>query len=148
MKNNSTKGELLKVGDASVPTKIDLTPGTSMDISWLPESERKALLTDYTKGILDISRKAQELHVDSAALKKTLDDLSVTTKEVSESGNAVTISHTQTTSVGRTEVIMGNTQQAQSGKLSKSQTGEKDWTPYYIFGGILALIIIVALMNG
>ena len=148
MKNDSTKGELLKVEGASVPTKIDLTPGTSMDISWLPESERKALLTDYTKGILDISRKAQELHVDSAALKKTLDDLSVTTKEVSESGNAVTISHTQTTSVGRTEVIMGNTQQAQSGRLSKSQTGEKDWTPYYIFGGILALIIIVALMNG
>lgn len=148
MKNDSTKGELLKVGGASVPTKIDLTPGASMDISWLSEGEREALLTDYTKGILNISRKAQELHVDSAALKKTLDDLSVTTKEVSESGNAVTISHTQTTSVGRTEVIMGNTQQAQSGKLSKSQTGEKDWTPYYIFGGILALIIIVALMNG
>lgn len=148
MKNESTKGELLKVENAPVPTKIDLTPGTSIDISWLPETERKALLADYTKGILDISRKAQELHVDSAALKKTLDDLSVTTKEVSESGNAVTISHTQTTSVGRTEVIMGNTQQAQSGKLSKSQTGEKDWTPYYIFGGILALILIVALMNG
>ena len=148
MKDDSTKGELLKAGDASVPTKIDLTPGTSMDISWLPESERKVLLTDYTKGILDISRKAQELHVDSAALKKTLDDLSATTKEVSESGNAVTISHTQTTSVARTEVIMCDTQQAQSGKLSKGQTGEKDWTPYYIFGGILALIIIVALMNG
>lgn len=147
MKNDSTKGELLKVEDASVPTKIDLTLGTSMDISWLTESERKVLLTDYTKGILDISRKAQELHVDSAALTRTLDDLSVTTKEVSESGNAITISHTQTTSVGRTEVIMGNTQHAQSGKLSKSQTGEKDWTPYYIFGGILALLIIAALMN-
>jgi len=42
---------------------------------------------------------------------------------------------------------MGNTEEAQSGKLSKSQTGEKDWTPYYIFGGILALIIIAALMK-
>lgn len=148
MKDDSTRGEFLRAGDASVPTKIDLTLGTSMDISWLPESERKVLLANYTEGILDISRKAQELHVDSAALKKTLDDLSVTTKEVSESGNSVTVSHTQTTSVGRTEVIMGNTQQAQSGKLSKSQTGEKDWTQYYIFGGALALIIIVALMNG
>lgn len=147
MKNDSTKGEVLKVGDVSVPTKIDLTPGTSMDISFLPEDERKELLTDYAKGILDISRKAQELHVDSRALKKTLDDLSVTTKEVSESGSAVTISHTQTTSVGRTEVMMGNTEQAQRGKLSKSQTGEKDWMPYYIFGGILAVIIIAALMN-
>jgi len=136
-----------KLGGSSVPTTIDLTPGTSMDISWLPEAERKALLVDYASGVLDISKKAQELHVDSAALKKTLNDLSDTTRDVAESGNAVTVSHTQTTSVGRTEVIMGNTEQAQSGKLSKSQTGEKDFSPYYIFGGILALIIIVALMN-
>ncbi len=147
MTEESKGTQVQKASGSSVPSRIDLTPSTSMDISWLAESERKALLVDYTKGILDISRKAQELHVDSAALRKTLDDLAVTTKEVSESGNAVTVSHTQTTSVGRTEVIMGNTQQAQSGKLSKSQTGEKDWTPYYIFGGILALIIIVALMN-
>lgn len=139
--------ELQKLGGSSVPTTIDLTPGTSMNISWLPEAERKALLVDYASGVLDISKKAQELHVDSAALKKTLNDLSDTTRDVAESGNAVTVSHTQTTSVGRTEVIMGNTEQAQRGKLSKSQTGEKDFSPYYIFGGILALIIIVALMN-
>ena len=139
--------ELQKLGGSSVPTTIDLTPGTSMDISWLPAAERKALLVDYASGVLDISKKAQELHVDSAALKKTLNDLSDTTRDVAESGNAVTVSHTQTTSVGRTEVIMGNTEQAQRGKLSKSQTGEKDFSPYYIFGGILALIIIVALMN-
>jgi len=147
MTEESNGTQLQKATGSSVPSRIDLTPGTSMDISWLTESERKSLLADYTKGMLDISRKAHELHVDSAALRKTLDDLSATTKEVSESGNAVTVSHTQTTSVGRTEVIMGNTQQAQSGKLSKSQTGEKDWNPYYIFGGILALIIIAALMN-
>jgi len=132
---------------SNVPTEINLGPSTSMDLSWLSESERKALLVDYTKGIMDISKKAQELHVDAAVLKKTLDDFSDTTREVSDSGNAVTITHSQTTKVGRTEVIMGNTEEAQSGKLSKSQTGEKDWTPYYIFGGILALIIIAALMN-
>lgn len=131
-----------------VPTQINLGPSTSMDLSWLPENERKALLIDYTKSMMDISKKAQELHVDVAVLKKTLDDLSDTTREVSNSGNAVTITHSQTTEVGRTEVMMGNTEQAQSGKLSKSQTGEKDWAPYYIFGGILALIIIAALMKG
>jgi len=131
----------------NVPTEINLGPSTSMDLSWLPENERKALLIDYTKGIMDISKKAQELHVDAAVLKKTLDDFSDTTREVSDSGNAVTITHSQTTKVGRTEVIMGNTEEAQSGKLSKSQTGEKNWTPYYIFGGILALIIIAALMK-
>jgi len=148
MNDETQKQQLKRVEGGVVPTSISLTADASMDISWLPEAERKALLVDYTKGMLDIGQKAQELHVDSAALKKTLDDLSLTTRGVAESGNAVTISHTQTTSVGRTEIIMGNTEQAQRGKLSKTQTGEKDWTPYYIFGGIFALILIAALMKG
>ena len=146
MSEDSSDKNLTKPS-GGVPTQINLGPSTSMDLSWLPENERKALLIDYTKGMMEISKKAQELHVDAAVLKKTLDDLSDTTREVSDRGNAVTITHSQTTKVGRTEVMMGNTEQAQSGKLSKSQTGEKDWTPYYIFGGILALIIIAALMK-
>ncbi|MBT6000109.1 MAG: hypothetical protein HOG68_03675 [Candidatus Marinimicrobia bacterium] len=146
MSTNDQNKNITKTS-SNVPTEINLGPSTSMDLSWLPENERKALLIDYTKGIMDISKKAQELHVDAAVLKRTLDDFSDTTREVSDSGNAVTITHSQTTKVGRTEVIMGNTEEAQSGKLSKSQTGEKDWTPYYIFGGILALIIIAALMK-
>lgn len=147
MSENSDDKNLTKQS-GGVPTQINLGPSTSMDLSWLPENERKALLIDYTKGMMDISQKAQELHVDAAVLKRTLDDLSDTTREVSDSGNAVTITHSQTTKVGRTEIMMGNTEQAQSGKLSKSQTGEKDWAPYYIFGGILALIVIAALMKG
>jgi hypothetical protein len=97
--------------------------------------------------MLDISKRANELHVDAGVLKKTLDDLSDTTREVSDSGNAITITHTQTTKVGRTEVMMGNTQQAQSGKLSKSQSGERNWTPYYIFAGIIAAVLIAALLG-
>ena len=146
MSENEEKKSLTISGD-NVPEVINFGPSTSIDLSWLPENERKALLLDYSKGMIDINKRAQELHVDAAVLKKTMGDLADTTIQVSESGNAVTITHTQTTKVGRTEVMMGNTEQAQSGKLSKSQTGVKDWTPYYIFGGILALIIIAALMN-
>ncbi len=146
MSTNDQDNNIVKTC-SDVPTEINLGPSSSMDLSWLPENERKTLLIDYAKGIMDISKKAQELHVDATVLKKTLDDFSDTTREVSESGNAVTITHSQTTKVGRTEVIMGNTAEAQSGKLSKSQTGEKNWTPYYIFGGIVALILIAALMK-
>lgn len=146
MSENDREKSLTKPS-GGVPTEINLGPSTSIDLSWLPENERKALLLDFTKGILDIGKKAQELHVDAGVLKKVLNDLSDTTREVSESGNAVTITHTQTTKVGRTEVMMGNTQEAQSGKLTKSQTGQKDWFPYYIFAGILALILIAALLG-
>lgn len=147
MSKNDEKHSLTKT-ISGVPTQIQLGPSTAMDLSWLSESERKALLVDYAKGMIDISKKAQELNVDAVVLKKVLDDLSAVTKEVSEGGNAVTIAHTQTTKVGRTEVMMGNTEQAFKGKLTRSQTGEKDWTLFYIIGAVVALIIIAAIMKG
>jgi len=135
------------VATSAVPTTVPLGPTmTSIDLSWLPEAERKALLTEYVRGALDINKKAQELHVDVGVLSGTLRTLAETTKEVAESGNAVTVTHTQTTSIGRTEVMMGNTQQAQSGKLSKSQSGATDWLPYYVIGALIALVVIVALL--
>ncbi len=133
---------------AQVPTSVNLTPSTSIDLSWLTEEERKVLLIEYTSGMMNLGQKAQEMNIDAMALKKVLDDFSQATKDISGDGNAITIAHTQTTSIGRTEIIMGNTKHAQSGKLSKSQTGEKDWNPYYIFGGIIALIVIIALIRG
>jgi len=92
--------------------------------------------------MLDISKKAQELHVDVGALKASLGTLTDTTRTLAQDGNAVTVSHTQTTSIGRTEIIMGNTDSARVGKLTKSQTGERDWTPIYVIFGIIALVLI------
>ena len=138
-------GTAITSAPVNAPTIIPLGNITQIDIGFLPEHERVALLKQHTEGLLDINRKAQELHVDVAVLRNTLDNLAGTTKEVSESGNAVTITHTQTTKVGRTEIMMGNTQQAQTGKFTRTQTGEKDWTPFYILGGIIAVVIIAAL---
>lgn len=129
---------------AKVPTSVPLGPTASVDLSWLPEHERAALLKDYARGALDISKRANELHVDVAALRATLGTMSDTTRQVSDDGNSVTISHTQTTAVGRTEIMMGNTDKARTGKLSRSQTGETDWTPIYVIVGIIALVLIVS----
>lgn len=135
------------VPQSSVPTSVTLGPNPTLDLSWLPEEKREQLLTDYSRGVLDIARRAQELHVDVNVLKATLGNLAATTREVADSGNAVTITHTTTTSVGRTEVIMGNTDTAQSGKLSRSQLGEKNWTPYFVFAAIAAVVLIAMAMG-
>jgi hypothetical protein len=37
---------------------------------------------------------------------------------------------------------MGNTETAGKGRLTKSQTGENNWTPYYIFAAIAAVVLI------
>lgn len=126
------------------PTSVQLGPSSSLDLSWLPEDKRAELLANYAKGMLDLNKRAQELHVDVGALKATLSTMAETTQQVSDEDNAITISHTQTTSVGRTEIMMGNTDKARSGKLSRSQTGERDWTPAYIIGGLIALVMIAA----
>lgn len=133
------------VATPTVPTAVPIGPSASVDLSWLPEAERKVLLTDYVRGTLDISKRAQDLHVDVGVLKHTLGTLAETAREISESGNAVTITHTQTTPIGRTEIMMGNTERAQSGKLSKSQSGE-GWIPYYTIAAIIALVLIVGLL--
>ena len=148
MPEDQKSGSAVGAPKAQVPTSVPLSPSTTMDLSWLPDDKREALLVEYTKGMLDISKKAQELHVDVGTLKTTLDNLASTTKEVSKDGNSVTVTHTQTTSIGRTEVIMGNTSEAQSGKLTSSQTGRRDMTPIYIIGGLIAAMIIAAMIFG
>lgn len=130
------------------PTSIQLGSNTSLDLSWMPEDQRIELLTEYARGALDIRHKAQELHVDVDVLRSKLDILADTTRRVAADGTSVTITDTHTSAVGRTEVIMGNTDNARSGKLSKTQTGEKDWTPIYIIAGLIAIVLIVKAIAG
>lgn len=146
MNDEDKKQDLIK-SDSGPPMEIRLGQNTLVDLTGLSEEDARELRMEFNRGMLDINLKAMELKVDTAVLKQTLNDMSDTTRDVAESDNAVTISHTQTSKVGRTEIIMGNTQQAVSGKLSKSQTGQRDWTPYYIFGAFVAAIIIALLIR-
>ena len=127
---------------SGVPTAIPLSPTAMLDLSHLSEQERKALLIDYTRGMLDVGRKASELNVDAVTLRNTLDTFSQTARRAQEEGTSVTITHTQTTAIGRTEISMGNTDAARTGKLTRSQTGERDWTPIYVIAGIVAVVVI------
>jgi hypothetical protein len=134
------------ISDSGVTTAISLTPSTSVDLSSFTEDQRTALLADYTRGVLDVARKAHELQVDVATLDKLLESLAATTKEVAATGNSVTVTHTQATSVGRTEVLIGNTKLARRGRLSRSQKGERDLTPYYVIGGLVAVVLVAAFL--
>lgn len=131
------------VKPSAMPTSVVSNSSTAFELlAMLPEAQRNALIEEHTRGMLDINRKATEMHVDVAALSAALGTVSDTTLQAAKDGNSVTASHTQTTSIGRTEVIMGNTDAARVGKLTKSQTGEFNWTPIYIIIGIIALVMI------
>ena len=140
-------GKGIVTAKTATPTSISLGPKATLDISWLPEEERRSLLADYARGVLDVNRKAMDYQVDVETLQNALRVTAAAVKDAAEGGSSATISHTQTTSIGRTEVLMGNTEQASSGKLTKSQTGEHDWTPLYVIGGLIAAVLIAAVIG-
>jgi hypothetical protein len=148
MSNSDGQGRNIAPQSGRTPSTITLGALPTINLDFLPEAERNALMSGYAKGVIDVAKKAHELHVDVDVLRATLDQLAHTTREVSESGNAVTVTHTQTTKIGRTEIKMGNTEEAKSGRLTSSQTGDRNWTPYYIFAGIVAVVLIAFLFAG
>jgi hypothetical protein len=146
--SNSDQGRNIVPQAGRTPSTVTLGALPTIDLSFLPEAERNALMTGYAQGVIDVAKKAHELHVDVGVLKATLDQLAHTTREVSDGGNAVTVSHTQTTKIGRTEIKMGNTEEAKTGRMTSSQVGDRNWTPYYIFAGIVAVVLIAFLFAG
>src|SRR4051794_18295707 len=122
MSDNDNRGQIVP-SNRGRPNVITVGGAPSVDLSFLPEHELQALLRGYASGMVDIAKKAHELNVDVNVLRDTLNNLAETTRTVSEAGNAITVTHTQTSKVGRTEIKMGNTDEAKSGKLSRSQTG-------------------------
>ena len=125
------------------PKSITVDGSTEIDLSWMSSEQREELLKEYVSGRINIEHLALKLDVETHALENVLQTLSNTTKEATDEGNSVTATHTQSSTIGKTEVIMGNTDHARKGKLSRSQTGERDWIPYYVFGAVAAIVLIV-----
>ena len=107
----------------TTPTVIPIGNVAAIDLSGLPEAQRAELVKAHTAGMLDIARKAQELSVDVGALRAALDVATNTAKDASAAGNSVTITHVVESKAGRTEVMIGNTETAHTGKLSARQAG-------------------------
>lgn len=125
---------------------IQLVGGAELKIDGLSKEQVQQLMMKYNEGLLDLNKKAQELQIDVGALDVALTTFANNTQRVSEAGDSVTITHSQTSTLGRTEIMMGNTAKAAKGKLSRSQTGEEDRTLLYVGIGAIVLIILALIL--
>lgn len=140
-------------GGALQPTKGQairfdpLNPGANViDLGSLTQEQQNALVMEYMRGTLDINKRAAQMHVDVGAFKNMLDVMATKTRELAAQENtSVTMSHTQETSVGKTEVIMGNTAQAASGRLTRTMAGERNLTWVYVVLGVVTLLVLVSI---
>jgi hypothetical protein len=146
MSNNDSKstGKELTNTDNQAMSKNSLTLGstTALDLTGLTVEQVQELRVKYAAGMIDVQKKAAELNIDVVALEKTLSTMADQTRQISQQGDSITISHSQDSSLGRTEVMMGNTDKAASGKLSRTATGEPDRTIIYIVAAIIVVLIL------
>jgi hypothetical protein len=143
--SDGDKSRQLQTGVASgVPSKITLGNNAELDISWLSEDQRQALLMDHARGMIDMNKRAMELGVDVNRLRGALTTLVDTTRQVAADGNKVTVKHEEKTSTSRTEVMMGNTDEAAKGKLSFGM----DNRTMYLIAGAVAVVVLIAIMFG
>nr|WP_306264921.1 hypothetical protein [Pararhizobium sp. IMCC3301] len=131
--------------DLATNNSLHLGGVEKLDLSGLSQNQIEELKHQYHSGMIDIHKKAQELKVDAAALDAVLHNFNDQTERATQAGNSATITHTQTTSIGRTEIIIGNTEKAAQGKISRSGSGLPDNMPL-IIGIIAAAAVIVALV--
>jgi hypothetical protein len=113
---------------------LNLAQQTSIDISQLPQEQQNELVRAHAMGHIEIQRKAAELGIDAKSLETRLKTMGTQTQEAVDSGAVITITNTKEDTMGRTEVIMGNSDTAQKGRLTRSQQGKRGSFLGWLFG--------------
>ncbi len=129
-----------------VPARsINLGMNSVIDLAGLSDDQVAELQRQHAAGMIDLARKAAEAKIDVGALGVTLGTINDEASKATQSNVSITVTHRQKTTLGETEVVIGNTERAAAGKLSMSASGLTDRLPLLI-GIIAAALIIIALI--
>ena len=118
-----------------------------IDLSGLNKEEIAELKKKYINTAIDIEEKRATLKIEVEKLDDTLASATARVGEATQRGDSMTVSHVETTSTGKTEFMVGNTEQAASGKLPRSVTGENYNTFMIVIVIVMAIVIAVLLLG-
>jgi hypothetical protein len=142
--NTSDRGEIKKIEPQENSMVLKLNSTDLLDLSGFNEEQRVELKKKYAEAAIDHTAKAAQVRLDVQSLDATLASFNLQTERASQADSSITIQHSQNTSVGRTEIIVGNTDRAASGKLSRTATGEKNNA--VMIAAIIAIALVFAAM--
>lgn len=128
------------------PATLQLAHNEQLDVSGLDEEQVRELRMRYAAGMIDLKNRAEAMKLDVSALDASLTSFNTQADKATRDGYSATIQHSQTTSIGRTEVIIGNTKKAADGKLSRSAAGESS-TRFFIILVIIAALIFLTFLS-
>ncbi|CCG42926.1 hypothetical protein [Magnetospirillum molischianum] len=122
---------------------INLAQSDVLDLTGLDETQISEIKQQQAEGIVAVQIKAAEKKLDVTALDAALTSFTEQTARAVEAGTHATIQHSQTSSIGKTEVVIGNTERAASGKVSSSSDSLQN-NSLTILGVIGIVIILLA----
>ena len=127
---------------------INISEAKTVDVSQLDEKAKQEIKTLIAKQNLELRKKGMEQRIDVEFLRSRLNTFGDQLYDVIDKGGSITITNTKDDSIGRTEVIMGNTEEAAKGKLSRSAKGLADNTKWIVIGAIVVAVIAILAFSG
>src|SRR5215469_6434908 len=139
--------EKLNASDVLSTEVIDLGPTSRLDLTGMPPDQIAELRRQYASAMIDVKKKAEELKMENASLAMTLDSFNTEASKATQANVSMTATHTQNTAIGRTEVVIGNTGRAASGKVSASAAGVPDRLLWIVGIAAVALVIVALIIS-
>jgi len=141
-KRPSTRSSELSV---SPDKELHVGGEVTLDLTGLTEEQVQALKAKYAEMVIESKAHELKIATDLQALDRALSTMASKTAEVADQeGASVTMTKTQDDAMGRTEIIMGTSEAAKSGKLSRSQAGTDNMRMWVIVAAIIGGSIVLA----
>ncbi len=134
-------------GSYKPPTRVIDPSKNVLDLSGLSDDKAQELQRQFASARIDLERKAAEAKIDVGALGGTLGTFNDEAAKATQANVSMTVSHRQKTSIGETEIVIGNTERAASGKLSWTAAGLTNNIPLLVGIIAAALVVIVLLLS-
>lgn len=126
---------------------LTLNNGQVLNLDGLPEEKQIELRKKQAEGMLELQKTMIERGIDTKDIDQRMTDIANNVGKATADQSAATITGSYNDKMGRTEVIMGNTETAQKGKLSRSQQGESDKSLLYAGIGVGVVILLAIILS-
>lgn len=117
------------------------------DVSSLPVEQQAELAVEATKLQLELDKRAAGLAIENQALDGRLNSAVDAVASGAKDGISATVTGSYQDSMGRTEIIVGNTETAAKGKLNNAQRGAPDLTLWYVAIGAALIVFLVLILS-
>jgi hypothetical protein len=122
---------------------ISLDPSShEIDISELSIESQEELKKYAAIKSIDLQASVLETQRDLQATSIAVENMAAVTRQMSDSGDAVTVRQSINNNAGKVEILMGNTNEAKHGNVDKDKI-----TWLYVLGGILVLVIVAFILG-